>query len=395
MVADVRAVSRAIVYKSGVEAAVLERADGGTLFAYLPDYAGAAVAHTLPRDAPAVFSPSGGVPAFFAGLLPEGRRLAALRRAVKTSADDELSLLLAVGGNTIGDVQVVAEGVAVADPEPRVVLTGSGYEGRFADLFRAEFPVDAVALPGAQEKLSAGMLTLPASVGAEQAICKITPPDYPGVVTNESFFLTRAAALPLPVAHHTVVQDSVGERALLVGRFDRPPGGRRLAVEDASQLLGVHPADKYRVSAEQVAEAVARVCAAPRVALRAVLLQFVWAWLTGNGDLHAKNLSVLQQPSGEWQVAPLYDIPSTLPYGDLSAALTLGGRTEGFRRAHFVDFGVAIGLPRAAAERAVDQALKASERVLPELADGALGLSATATRTLVRRLTRRRRDLEV
>ncbi|HHU66493.1 MAG TPA: hypothetical protein GXZ33_01375 [Corynebacterium sp.] len=30
-------------------------------------------------------------------MLPEGRRLTALRTAVKTSADDEFSLLLAVG----------------------------------------------------------------------------------------------------------------------------------------------------------------------------------------------------------------------------------------------------------------------------------------------------------
>ena len=35
-----------------------------------------------------------GVPAYFAGLLPEGRRLSGLRRALKTSADDELSLLV-------------------------------------------------------------------------------------------------------------------------------------------------------------------------------------------------------------------------------------------------------------------------------------------------------------
>ena len=46
-------------------------------------------------------------------LLPEGRRLGALRRAVKTSADDELSLLLAVGADAIGDVQVVPSGTRV------------------------------------------------------------------------------------------------------------------------------------------------------------------------------------------------------------------------------------------------------------------------------------------
>jgi len=39
-------------------------------------------------------SPAGALPSYFSGLLPEGRRLGALRRAVKTSADDELSLLL-------------------------------------------------------------------------------------------------------------------------------------------------------------------------------------------------------------------------------------------------------------------------------------------------------------
>ncbi|WP_414819923.1 HipA domain-containing protein [Serinicoccus sp. CNJ-927] len=38
------------------------------------------------------------------------------------------------------------------------------------------------------------------------------------------------------------------------------------------------------------------------------------AWATGNGDLHAKNLSVLQR-DGEWRVAPVYDVPSTVPYG--------------------------------------------------------------------------------
>lgn len=39
----------------------------------------------------------------------------------------------------------------------------------------------------------------------------------------------------------------------------------------------------------------------------------VFAWLTGNGDLHAKNVSVLQQ-AGEWRIAPIYDAPPTVPY---------------------------------------------------------------------------------
>ena len=71
-----------------------------------------AIATTLPVTTTPVTTLGGAVPAFFAGLLPEGRRLSALRQGVKTSADDELSLLLGVGGDTIGDVRVVPAGAS-------------------------------------------------------------------------------------------------------------------------------------------------------------------------------------------------------------------------------------------------------------------------------------------
>ncbi|WP_172465583.1 HipA N-terminal domain-containing protein, partial [Arthrobacter sp. Hiyo1] len=85
------------VYKQGVLAARIERHEGGTKFSYLPRYfdsGGPAVATTLPLTREAVFTPSGAVPPYFTGLLPEGRRLNSLRRAVKASADDELALLM-------------------------------------------------------------------------------------------------------------------------------------------------------------------------------------------------------------------------------------------------------------------------------------------------------------
>src|SRR4029077_10576223 len=90
----------------------------GIEFAYQDDYLRSGrppVATTLPLTDQPVVTSSGAVPPYFAGLLPEGRRLGALRRAVKTSADDELSLLLAVGADAIGDVQVVAAGVTPAE----------------------------------------------------------------------------------------------------------------------------------------------------------------------------------------------------------------------------------------------------------------------------------------
>jgi serine/threonine-protein kinase HipA len=109
--ADLRFVGAAEVHKRGRLAGRLVRDAAGVRFQYEEEYLGdpdaPAVATTLPRTAEPAITPAGAVPPFFAGLLPEGRRLAALRRAVKTSADDELSLLLAVGRDTIGDVEVL------------------------------------------------------------------------------------------------------------------------------------------------------------------------------------------------------------------------------------------------------------------------------------------------
>lgn len=108
------------------------------------------------------------------------------------------------------------------------------------------------------------------------------------------------------------MQDRDERRALVVARFDRDqePGGelRSLPVEDACQLLNRYRADKYSVAAEDVVTAVADACSARAVALRDTLFQFVLAWATGNGDLHAKNISVLRRRE-EWRVAPIYEIP--------------------------------------------------------------------------------------
>lgn len=64
-------------------------------------------------------------------------------------------------------------------------------------------------------------------------------------------------------------------------------------------------------------------------------LQFVFAWLTGNGDLHAKNVAILAGGSGAFVVAPVYDMPCTLLYGGETLALPLGGRTQNLKARHW------------------------------------------------------------
>ena len=371
--------------------------DGGVEFAYTPTYldsGGRAVATTLPLSEEPVRTTSGAVPPFFANLLPEGRRLTALRRVVKTSPDDELSLLLSVGSDPVGDVQVLTQpDPGVATPVP--VVDGAFADLDFADLLATHGIGDPAALAGVQDKVSGRMLTVPLAHGGRAHLLKFEVPEFPRVVEDEAFFLGVARRLRHPVVAAEVVHDRHGRPGLLVTRFDRVPDGdhlRRLAVEDGAQVLGVHPAQKYTVSSEDLVTGVAGVCRSRPLALRALLLQLVLAWASGNGDLHAKNVSVVG--AADRSVAPVYDIPSTVPYGDPTAALPLVGRRENLTAKAFRSFGETVGLPRAAVDRVLAEVLEATADVPAQIEAGAVPWDPRRRADLVRTLRRRRRDLE-
>ncbi len=364
---ELRRVERAIVLKAGTRAGSLLRRTDAVVFTYDRDYVdggGDAVATTLPvTPSPVVTHAPGALPPFFSGLLPEGRRLAALRLAAKTSADDEVTLLLAVGGDTVGDVQVVPDGEAPAETEPRV-SAGDWGEVRFRDLFAASVgdarAVDRVALPGVQDKVSARMINVPVALGNARFILKLDPPEFPHLVANEAFFLSAARRSGVESAEAEVVRDAAGASGLLLRRFDRAEdsSGRvvSLAQEDACQVIGRYPADKYRVTTEEVIKALAGVCQASSVAAFTLLKQAIFAYLTCNGDAHAKNFSVRRLPAGEWRVTPAYDLSSSHPYGDTTMALSINGRNrEDFDRSDILALGGAVGLRPRAVERAVDE----------------------------------------
>jgi len=370
-------VTDADIYKNGVLAAHLERVDGSVRFNYVDSFrvsGGPAVASTLPLDAPPRVTPAGAVPPFFAGLLPEGRRLSSLQRTLKTSADDELTLLLAVGADPVGDVQIVPTGTMPSEAAAIEVRRDFG-DIRFAELLADSGIVDPAGIAGVQEKVSARMLSLPVRRTHERYILKLEPPEYPHLIENEHAFIALARrGVRMRTVEARIVRDADARPGLLVTRFDRVGGTeaqpRRLAVEDACQLLDLWPADKYNVTMEDAALAVIRACTAPAVAARDVFRQVVFAWLTGNGDLHAKNLSVLEQPDGQRIVAPAYDLPSTVAYGDITFALPLQGRTSGISRRHLLTFAHEIGLPSAAAETVLTRLLAATrdlDEVIPQV----------------------------
>lgn len=373
---SLRRVDEATVWKGERAAARLRRTANGVVFEYSPGYDGADVATTLPRRPDAITHAAGALPPFFSGLLPEGRRLSAIRRVVKSSADDELSLLLAVGSDTIGDVRVLPAGAANSSPAPEQApadLTAVAFDELFAAVLGPELR-DRVAIPGAQDKVSGRMISLPVTHRGCECILKLDPPEVPHLVANEAFFLRAAQASGLEVADATVVHDRNGKPGLLVRRFDRVPATasgpvRRLPQEDACQVLARYPADKYLLSTEDVLQGLARWTTAPVLAARTWLRQFAFAYLSGNGDAHAKNFSIVHR-DGEWLPTPAYDLPSSLPYGDHTMALSIGGKErEDIGRRDFLALGASCGVPPKAVERVLDELLEAMPDWLARLGE--------------------------
>jgi serine/threonine-protein kinase HipA len=362
---DPRQLAIADVYKAGRLAGHLTRTADAVVFDYDEDYladpTAPAVATTLPRrEGPTIGGGAGAVPPFFAGLLPEGRRLSALRREIKTSADDEFSLLVAVGQDTIGDVQVVAAGEEPQADHPELEVddwSRVDFAELYARMTGESLRFERSGLSGVQVKASARMVTLPAVATERRFILKLEPPEFRHLAANEAFFLRAARRSGLAAADAGVVEDRAGRPALLVERFDRAPrdgGIASLAQEDACQVLGRYPADKYTVTTEDVIEGMSSVAGAPIVAARDLLRQLAFAFLTGNGDAHAKNFSIVRR-DGEWRVSPAYDTPSTHPYGDTTMALTLNGkRDERIGREDFVAVGERTGVNRRAVETLLD-----------------------------------------
>lgn len=161
--------------------------------------------------------------------------------------------------------------------------------------------------------------------------------------------------------------DAIGDvQAVAAGTppADVPP---RVAVED-NQAADRPPADKYRLGAERVLTALAGVCDAPAVAARELLRQLAFAFLTGNGDAHAKNFSVVQDVDGEWRVSPAYDLPCTQLYGDNTMALAMNGRADaGLGGGDFVTLGLVLGVPERATRRALVEIADRADRWLPGL----------------------------
>lgn len=148
---------------------------------------------------------------------------------------------------------------------------------------------------------------------------------------TEVVSMRTAALLGLPVAEATVAEFD-GERVICVERYDRIQlGGRwwRVHQEDLCQATGGDPRLKYETQGGPGVATCGRLirehCGQPDVEVfaRAIMVNY----LIRGSDAHARNYSLLLTPANT-RLAPLYDLNTTLSFGDHWAptlAMHVGG----------------------------------------------------------------------
>ncbi len=183
----------------------------------------------------------------------------------------------------------------------------------------------------------------------------------------EAACLAAAQACGFETAFHAVVPMPDGlPPALLVERFDIRRAGsdrRKIALEDMASVRGIAPSEKYGGSIEQAARALRGVSSQAESDIATLFGRAVFAWLTGDGDFHLKNMAVIRVAPDSGQnflsarFAPTYDAVTTRVFPGLEnddLALSLAGKRNRLSAKDFVRAGVTMGISAKAARACVD-----------------------------------------
>lgn len=303
---------------------------------------------------------------FFDNLLPEGGVRQALARYAGMADRDSFGLLERFGEESAGALTLLPEG----KPFP----SDARYELISIDELRAllhkqaQIPLIAAAgkakmsLAGAQHKLplrwDGESFWLPIGAASSHILKpeNARPKDYPFCPANEHFCMALARATGLSAPKTSLLH--LPEPVTIVERYDRvilDGQVRRLHQIDLCQALNKWPTYKYESEGGATfREAFESLDGTrqPAAAKNRLLRWFVFNYIVGNSDAHAKNVSFLVRPDG-LDIAPFYDLLCAKVYGDDSMAMTIGdeARYGWVTEAAWDALAGSIGIPKTVLRR--------------------------------------------
>lgn len=143
---------------------------------------------------------------------------------------------------------------------------------------------------------------------------------------NEHLTMTMADQLfNISTAKCGFVKFANGEPAYLTRRFDRDKAGNKLRQEDFVSVLNATPDPNdhglYKYNSFTYEDVGTRLNPTDQIRFIRIL---VFNFITGNGDVHLKNLSLLESADGDMILSPSYDLMNTkLHVNDPKIAMNL------------------------------------------------------------------------
>ncbi len=235
-----------------------------------------------------------------------------------------------------------------------------------------------LAMTGVQRKLSL-QLELPSEQAKERLtivgylggshILKPPAPEYPHMPELEHLTMHLAEKCGIKTVIHGLIAMRDGQLAYITKRFDRA-GKKKIAVEDLCQLSGMMTEQKDKSTAERVGKVIRHYSSNPGDdALRYFELT-VFAFLTGNADMHMKNFSMTTDKPNRVALSAAYDLLPTrllISEKDDSEELTLSvqGKKSSIKRSNLIFLAKNLMIPEKAILHTLDTFIK-SQYVLIE-----------------------------
>ncbi len=233
----------------------------------------------------------------------------------------------------------------------------------------------SVSVPGVQAKLSMTLIsetkkrsnTRLTVVGVPGGNYIFKPPTeyYPEMPQNEHLTMRMAEAFGIRVVPSSLIRLKSGELSYITRRIDRRGDGTKIHMIDMFQILEAF--DKYIGSMERIGKALGDYSSNPLLDKILFFDLTLFSFLTGNSDMHLKNFSMIESPSG-WVLSSAYDLLNVViinPKDTEEMALTIGGKKKKLSRSIFDRFGQKMGLSEAQTKGAY----KRIERNIPKALD--------------------------
>lgn len=199
---------------------------------------------------------------------------------------------------------------------------------------------------------------------------------YPGIIELETLGLSihKEAGFDVPRFWPVVVENL---RALAVERFDRLENGSTVFMESiysvlasGSEKITNHYSTTYDHIGAAIDSAEIQITSDRKLAKKHLLDRLILAMLTGNGDLHLENLSIIER-DGSLSFSPVYDpvpmraysihnalFPTGMGFGDYGDEIN--DDIIGFSEA-YIRFRKNLGISKAALQNSVEHLLKVTD----------------------------------